>query len=50
MSNIDILKEKAIRLVSLLDDPHPGLFTWHEALNNLLQDIGTYHDKSDWHE
>jgi len=29
--NLDYLKEEVRKLHALLDDPHPGLFTWREA-------------------
>jgi hypothetical protein len=35
MTNLD-----AVKLIqALLDDPHPGLSTWREALSNALDDI-----------
>lgn len=41
MSELDILKEKVIKLKKLLDDPHPGLLTWCEAFSKLREDVGT---------
>lgn len=32
MSNIDELNMLCKRLSALLDDPHPGLFTWRGAV------------------
>jgi len=36
---IERLRELNLRLTGLLDDPQPGLFTWHEALHTLLHQI-----------
>jgi len=37
--NLDALKQSISFIQSLLDDPHPGLPTWREALNNAIEDI-----------
>ena len=36
---VNELKEEAKKLVSLLEDPQPGLFTWCEFLNDTLDNI-----------
>jgi hypothetical protein len=30
--NLDEVKEEARKLLALLEDPHPGLFTWNDFL------------------
>jgi predicted RNase H-like HicB family nuclease len=30
------MKQEAARLVTLLNDPEEGMFTWHEALNRVM--------------
>lgn len=37
--NIDELKGYAKKLVLLLEDPHPGLYTWNRAVQSILADI-----------
>jgi len=39
---LDDLRRLARKLDGLLADPHPGLFTWREALGNTLLDISDY--------
>ena len=36
---MDGLKEEAKKLVQLLEDPQPGLFTWCDFLNKRLDNI-----------
>ena len=36
---IDALREHVRVLTGLLDDPHPGLFTWRTALYRQIQEI-----------
>lgn len=38
----DELKKDAERLVALLSDPHPGLFTWAEAVAEAVEDIAEW--------
>lgn len=40
--NIDKLKEYTESLLELLNDPHPGLFTWREMLAKRLADITAF--------
>ncbi len=45
MSNtpgIDELRELMRQLSLLLDDPHPGLFTWKESLSHYCLEIGDF--------
>ncbi len=42
MSNVSELLEKAERLVALLKDPHPGLFTWQQAVSNTRESIAAH--------
>lgn len=35
----DEIAEQCLRLVSLLADPHPGLFTWVEARNRVATEL-----------
>lgn len=37
--NLEELKEEAEKLVHLLKDPHPGLFTWNKFLRQRLDAI-----------
>jgi hypothetical protein len=37
MTTIDQLKTENERLKQLLDDPHPGLFTWQEMVQNRVK-------------
>lgn len=37
--NLDTMKQSISFIQALLDDPHPGLSTWREALNNALDSI-----------
>lgn len=39
---IQELKQKACRLNSLLDDPHPGLATWMIAVGRAIDDIAEH--------
>ena len=39
---LDDLRRLARRLDGLLADPHPGLFTWREALGDTLLDMADY--------
>ena len=34
--NLDELKELSRQLAEMMDDPHPGLFTWCDMLNKSL--------------
>ena len=36
---IDTLREHVRVLAGILDDPHPGLFTWRTALYERIQEI-----------
>lgn len=36
---IETLKERTKRLQDLLADPHPGLFTWVEAVGRAIDDV-----------
>ncbi len=36
---VNELKEEAKKLVSLLEDPQPGLFTWCDFVNERLTNI-----------
>lgn len=36
---IDELKDRVARLNGLLQDPQPGLFSWHMAVHDLLKEI-----------
>ena len=36
---VDGLKREAKRLVSLLEDPQTGLFTWHQLVNETIHNI-----------
>lgn len=42
--NLDQLREYAHRLVGLVDDAHPGLVTWNEALVRVLRSIAEFVD------
>lgn len=44
MSNIDELKEHVVRLNQLLEDPHPGLFTWQEAVHKRIGKIAEFNE------
>ncbi len=51
-SRIEAMRIQSARLVSLLQDPHPGLFTWVRALDRVATNIkdimdGTYDPKTD---
>jgi hypothetical protein len=37
--NLDALKQSISFIQALLDDPHPGLSTWREALSNAIEGI-----------
>lgn len=52
--NIDELRRHAQALCSLLETPHPGLFTWRQSLHiklarlrNILDQYPDYRSKSD---
>ncbi len=36
------LRTDTRKLLALLDDPHPGLFTWHEMVWRQVQRVGDY--------
>lgn len=40
--NIDWLRERARRLLALLDDPHPGLFVWQAEYGTVAQEIAGF--------
>ena len=42
---IERVKDLTRRLNSILQDPQPGHFTWHEAVGNLMQEL---HDELDF--
>lgn len=42
MTNLEELKNLNKRLTGLLEDPQPGLFTWHDALADVLLQISTF--------
>ena len=37
--NVEVLKTLNRRMERLLDDPHPGLITWVEALYTCIDEI-----------
>jgi len=37
---IDEAKEYAEIIIQLLDDPHPGLFTWQSMFREAVQNLG----------
>lgn len=39
MKNIEELKELNQKLTSLLNDPQPGLITWHECVAEVLGEM-----------
>jgi len=41
-SNIDELRSLAQRLDNLLGDPHPGLWSWQEAVCRLIKEIAEF--------
>lgn len=41
-SNIETLLDLTNRLKALLENPSPGIFTWHEAVAKLARQIGEY--------
>lgn len=43
--NIDYLREHVGKLKALLDDPHPGLFTWCAAFEKHMQAISDFWNK-----
>lgn len=43
---IDELKETCQRLVKILEDPQPGLFTWHMAVHDLMGRVKTLVDEA----
>lgn len=44
---IEELKNEVIKLLSLLEDPHPGLTTWNFFLNERLKNItALYNNKN----
>lgn len=38
-TNIEKLKEENETLESLLNDPHPGLFTWQQAVRETVKNM-----------
>jgi hypothetical protein len=42
MSNIEELLGHAKKLVSLLEEPEPGLFTWHEFVHEKIKAIAEF--------
>lgn len=47
MTNIEKLLNEVNQLKSLLEDPHPGLFTWCEAYYNKLCEISSWYTGKD---
>lgn len=43
MINIEKLLQEVNYLKSLLEDPHPGLTTWHDAYLRRLKEISSYY-------
>ena len=41
-TNIDWLREKVRQLKALLDDPQPGLSSWHMMYEKRMQDINDF--------
>ena len=41
--NITELKSHVDKLAGLLSDPHPGLFTWLNAVNNKIEAIAEFY-------
>lgn len=39
------LLEAATNLKELLEDPHPGLHTWHEAVHRQIDRIAKFHEE-----
>lgn len=39
---LEELQDLIRRLQRLMDDPHPGLFTWNKAIMSLTRQIGDY--------
>ena len=42
MNNIDTLLSLTTRLKGLLEKPEPGLFSWHDAVHNLIKQISEF--------
>lgn len=43
MKNIEILLNEVNQLKALLEDPHPGLFTWWEAYHRRLGNVSEWY-------
>ena len=47
MATIDETREQIRRLSSLMDDPHPGLFSWNMIWGKALNDFCEYDQEKD---